>query len=225
MKPYSGSSTALVQAHCGRNSAALASSFSIARRRTSAASSRKPSSSPLKRSRVIMAAGGLVGLGADEHAEIGIERHGALGQQTLHRVGLDVGIVLELVPHRELRGVIGAEGEGGDDIEADVAVAVGVEQFRRELAEAQALLDMPFGGAEALGDLVDRHAAVDQCGHGDKFVGRVHRGADRVFDERGFDARRRRFRSCTAPDDRRRSTPSAASFCRILSRRPPASTS
>ena len=52
MKPYSGSSAALVQAQCGRNSAAFASSFSIARRRTSAASSMKPSSSPLKRSRV-----------------------------------------------------------------------------------------------------------------------------------------------------------------------------
>ena len=120
-------------------------------------------------------------------AEIGIERHRALGQEALHRVSLDVGIVLELVPHRELRGVVGAEGEGGDHIEADVAVAVGVEQFRRELAEAQALLDMPFGSAEALRDLVDRRAAVDQGRHGDKFVGRMHRGADRVFDERGFE--------------------------------------
>ncbi len=137
--------------------------------------------------RDLAAAGGLVGLGADEHAEIGIERHGALGEATLHRVGLDVGIALELVPHRELGGVIGAEREGGDDIEADVAGAVGVEQFGRELAEAQALLDMPFGSAEARGDLLDRGAAVDQLRHGDKFVGRMHRGADRVFDQRGFE--------------------------------------
>ena len=42
----------LVQAQEERNSAAFASSFSIASRRTSAASSMKPSSSPLKRSRV-----------------------------------------------------------------------------------------------------------------------------------------------------------------------------
>ena len=61
-------------------------------------------------------------------------------------------MVLELVPHRELRRVIGAEREGGDDIEADVAGAVGVEQFGRQLAEAQALPDMAFGGAEAGGD-------------------------------------------------------------------------
>ena len=83
--------------------------------------------------------------------------------------------------------MIGAEGEGGHHIEADVTGAVGVEQFRRELAEAQALANMPFGSAETGGDRVDRDAAVDQCRHGHKFIGRVHRGADRVFGERGFD--------------------------------------
>ena len=127
------------------------------------------------------AAGGLVGFGADEHAEIGIERDAALGQQTPHACRRDVGLVLDLVPHRELRRVIGAEREGGDDLEADVAGAEGVEQFGRELAEAQALPDMPFGGAEARRDRLDRRAAVDQRRHGDEFVGRVHRGADRVF--------------------------------------------
>ena len=65
------------------------------------------------------AAGGLVGRGADEQAEIGIERHGALGQEALHAVGLDVGMVLELLPHGELRRVIGAEREGGHDLEPD----------------------------------------------------------------------------------------------------------
>ena len=45
--------------------------------------------------------------------------------------------------------MIGAEGEGGDGFEADVAGAVGVEQLGRELAEAQALPDMALGGAEA----------------------------------------------------------------------------
>ncbi len=46
---------------------------------------------------------------------------------------------------------------------------------------------MPFGSAEALCDLVDCRAAVDQGRHGDKFVGRMHRRADRVFDQRGFE--------------------------------------
>ena len=96
-------------------------------------------------------------------------------------------MVLELVPHRELRRMIGAEREGGDDVEADVAVAVGVEQFRRELAEPQALLHMPLRGPEAFGDVVDRRAAVDQRGHGDKFVGRMHGGAHCVFHQGGFD--------------------------------------
>ena len=34
---------------------------------------------------------------------------------------------------------------------------------------------------------VNRRAAVDQGRHRDKFVGRVHRGADRVFGKRDLD--------------------------------------
>ena len=81
-------------------------------------------------------------------------------------------MVLELMPHGELRRVIGAKSEGGDDIEADVAVAVGVEQFGRELAEAQALPDMPFRDAEAGGDRLDRLAHIDQGRHGDELIRR-----------------------------------------------------
>jgi hypothetical protein len=73
-----------------------------------------------------VAAGGLVGGGADEGAGVGIERHGALGQPALHRIGLNVGIVLELVPHGELRRVIGAESESRHGFEADFICAVGV---------------------------------------------------------------------------------------------------
>src|SRR5215469_6175270 len=109
----------------------------------------KPSSSPEKKVARDGAAGGLISLCADELRNIGIQCKRAFGEEPLHGVGLDVGIVLELVPYRQLRLVIGAQREGGDDIEADVAGAVGVEQLGRELAEAQALADMPFGGAEA----------------------------------------------------------------------------
>jgi hypothetical protein len=49
------------------------------------------------------AACGLIGLRADKAAEIGIERHRAFGEKALHRVRLDVGIVLELAPDGELR--------------------------------------------------------------------------------------------------------------------------
>jgi len=45
-----------------------------------------------------LAAAGLDGCGADEYPELGIERHGALGQETLHRVGRYVGMVLETGP-------------------------------------------------------------------------------------------------------------------------------
>jgi len=46
----------------------------------------------------------------------------------------------------ELRGVIGAEREGGDHLEADVAARNASSSSGASLREAQALPDMPFGG-------------------------------------------------------------------------------
>ena len=133
------------------------------------------------------AAGGFIRLGAYEHAEIGIERDRGLGQEMPDPVRRNIRMVLELAPDGELCGMIGAERKGGDGFEPNVAGAKGVEQFGRQLAEAQALTDVPFGRAEARGDVADRGAAVDQRSHGDEFVRRMHRGADRVFGKRGFD--------------------------------------
>ena len=172
VKSYAGSSIALVQAQEERNSAALL--FELLDRQ------------PADECRIVhealvvgaeeiarhRAARGLVSGAADKQPEIGVERDGGLGQQTPHRIGRDVGMVLELMPHGELRRVIGAKSEGGDDIEADVAVAVGVEQFGRELAEPQALPDVPFRDAEAGGDRLDRLAHIDQGRHGDELVRR-----------------------------------------------------
>ena len=118
------------------------------------------------------AAGSLVRRDADEDAQIGVEWDGGLSQQTPHRIGRKVGMVLELMPHGELCLMIGAQRKGGDDIEADVAVAVGVEQFGCQLAEAQALPDVAFRDAKPGGDRLDRLAPFDQFRHGDKLVGR-----------------------------------------------------
>ena len=98
-----------------------------------------------------------------------------------------VMLVSELAPDRELRGVVGAERKGRDDFEAGLAGAERVEQLGRELAELEALPDMPLGDAEAYGDGLDRDAAVDQRRHGGEFVGRVHRGAHRILHKRGFE--------------------------------------
>jgi len=133
------------------------------------------------------AAGGFIRLGAYEHAEIGIERDRGLDQEMPDPVRRNIRMVLELGPDGELCGMIGAERKGGDGVEADVAGAEGVEQLGRQLAEAQALTDVPFGRAEARGDVADRGAAVDQRSHGDEFVRWMHRGADRVLGKRGFD--------------------------------------
>jgi hypothetical protein len=93
------------------------------------------------------------------------------------------------MPHAKLCGMVRAEREGGHDLERELAGAEFVEQFGRHLAEFEALLDVPFADAEARGDLVDRRAGVDQCRHRGEFVRRVHRGAHRVFHQRGFERR------------------------------------
>ena len=68
-----------------------------------------------------------------------------------------------------------------------LAGAERVEQLGRELAELEALPDMPFGDAEPCRDRLDRGAAVDQRRHRGEFVGRVHRRAHRVLHQRGFE--------------------------------------
>jgi hypothetical protein len=79
-----------------------------------------------------------------------------------------------------------AAREGGDHLETHFTGAESVEQFGSELAEAQALPDMPFGRAEALNDRIDRSAGINQRRHGGEFVGGMHPGADGVFGERGL---------------------------------------
>ena len=132
------------------------------------------------------ATGGFIGLDTDKEAEIGIERHRAAGQQPPYLMRRHIVLLFDLAPDRELRRMIGAERKGCDHLEAELAGAERVEQFRRELAELEALPDMPLGDAEAHGDGLDRDAAVDQRRHRGEFVGRVHRRAHRVLHQRGF---------------------------------------
>jgi hypothetical protein len=96
-------------------------------------------------------------------------------------------MLLELAPDGELRRVIGADREGRDRFEADATGPIGIEQLGRQLAEAQALLDMALGGAEAARDVLDDGTGVDQRAHRHEFVGRMHRGADRVLGKRRLD--------------------------------------
>jgi hypothetical protein len=138
------------------------------------------------------AAGRLVSRRPDKRAKMPIERDRTLGQQPPYRIGLDVGLVLDLAPHRELGFVVGAERKRRHHLERELAGAVFIEQFRRHLAELQALLDMPLADPKAAGDRRNVLAGLDQPRHRREFVGRVHLGAHRVFEERGF-ARCRRL--------------------------------
>ena len=121
-----------------------------------------------------LAAAGLVGLDTDEPCDGGGARNPLLGQQPLHLPGGGpVSLPRDLLPGRHLAGVVGGDGEGLQHFQVDLVGAVGVEQVRRHVAEAEALLDQPLGGAEARRDHGDGEAGVGQLRERDHLVGRM----------------------------------------------------
>ena len=60
-----------------------------------------------------------------------------------------VGLAGDLLPDRHLALAVGRDGEGLQHFEVDLVGAVGVQQLRRRVAEAEALLDDALGGPEA----------------------------------------------------------------------------
>ena len=97
-----------------------------------------------------------------------------------------VALVLDLLPHRHLALAVGGDGEGLEGIEVDLVGAVGVEEFGRGVAEAQALLDGTLRHPEAGGDAGDGGAVIGQRPEGLHLVGRVHGDADHVLGEGEF---------------------------------------
>ena len=88
--------------------------------------------------------------------------------------------------------MVGGDGEGLQHFEVDLVGAVGVEQVRRHVAEAQALLDQAFGRAETRRDYGDGEAGIGQLREGDHLVGGMHGDADDVLRQRQL-ARHRRI--------------------------------
>ena len=80
--------------------------------------------------------------------------------------------------------MVGGDGEGLQHFQVDLAGAIGVEQVRRHVAEAEALLDQPLGGAEARRDHGDGEAGVGELGERDHLVYRRHRDPDDVLRQR-----------------------------------------
>ena len=133
------------------------------------------------------AAGGLVGVHADEAGDGGGAGHALLGQQALHlprRRAVALG--RDLFPDRHLALAVGGDGEGLEHFEVDLIRPVGVQQLGRGVAEAQPLLDDALGCAEARGDGGNRLAGIDQLREGRHLVRRMHRHADDVLGEREF---------------------------------------
>ena len=136
------------------------------------------------------AAGGLVGLGADEAGDGGVAGHAGFGQEALDVPGARaVALLGDLAPDRELASRVGGDREGFEAFEVDPVVAVGSQKLGRDVAEAEALLDGAFGNAEAGRDGGDGGAGIGERGEGLDLVGWVHGRSDDVLRKR--DLRRR----------------------------------
>ena len=131
------------------------------------------------------AAGGLVGVHANVAGERGAGGNPVIGEHALDLpAGWPVALVLDLLPHRHLACGVGGDGEGLEGLEVDGVLPVGVQQLRRGVAEAEALLDGALGDAEAGGDVGDGGAGERERAEGLDLVGRVHGDPDRVLGER-----------------------------------------
>ena len=88
----------------------------------------------------------------------------------------------QLRPDPLLGGVIVAEGEGFDLVEAHLAGAVEIEQGRGDAAELHALHDDRLGHSKPGCHVGGGGAVIDQLAIGLELVGGVHRQPDDVFD-------------------------------------------
>ena len=85
-----------------------------------------------------------------------------------------VALVLDPLPRRHLARGVGGDGEGLQSFEVDGVLPVGVQQFLRGVAEAEALLDDALGDAEAGGDVGDGRAGERERAEGLHLVCGVH---------------------------------------------------
>ena len=101
-----------------------------------------------------------------------------------------VALLLHLLPDRDLAVPVGGDGEGGQDLQVDPALAVGFQQYGRGVAEAQTLLDQFFGNTEAHRDVGHGGAAPGEAGERLDLICRMHGGADHVLGQRQLALRR-----------------------------------
>ena len=127
-------------------------------------------------------AGRLVRVHADIAGERGTGGNAVLGQHALDLpVRRTVALLAHLLPHRQLARAVGGHGERLQRGEVDPVLAVGVQQLRRDVAEAEPLLDRALGDAEVGGDVGDRGAGHRQGAEGLDLVGRMHRHPNHIL--------------------------------------------
>ena len=133
----------------------------------------------------------LIGFDADEAGDGRPRRNAVLGQHAFDLPGAGaVALFLHLLPDRDLAFPVGGDCEGGQDLKVDPALAVGFQQHRGGVAEAQTLLDQFFGNTETRRDIGYRCAAPGEAGERLDLIGRVHGGPHHVLGERQLALRR-----------------------------------
>ena len=128
------------------------------------------------------AARGRIRLHAHEAGERRRPRHPALGESAPHLPGREADVPgAELLVDRHLPRGVGGHRERLHGVEVERSGAVGVEQRRGGVAEAQPLRDHPFGDAEPGGDGGGGGAPGGEAPEGVRLVGGVHGDAHHVL--------------------------------------------
>ena len=131
------------------------------------------------------AAGLLVGLDPDQLRGAGRGGHVVLGQHPLdggrfrHRV-----LRADPLPDRELVLVVLGDGEGRQQLDVDLVGPERCHELRCAVGQAQQLLDLVLGHAEAVGDVQHADTLIDEALVGLELIGRVHAQPHRVLVER-----------------------------------------
>ena len=131
-----------------------------------------------------LAAGGAVGVEAEEHRGRGVGAGAALADGVAHGVAVQLAGLGEPLEDVALEVGVAGGGERLGGVRVDAAVAVRGDHLVGQVAQADALLHGALGDAEPRRDLLGRRAFAGELAERDHLVGGVHGDAHGVLGER-----------------------------------------